>query len=175
MINWRAMTHPLEAIIREAYDAFGRGDIDGYLRNCVEDFAFHIPGNGGISGKYVGKRGLHELARKTMSSQVAPFRKRFKPCWPTTSTQWAWHDIGLLATLTSTRSERESSLNASGNPAIPTSLMMLGGRENVNAATRVAAGDRIREKIMPRLRRSSVLPASNLLSRCLRTYRASGS
>ena len=37
------MTHPLEATIREAYAAFGRGDVDGYLRPCTEDFEFHVP------------------------------------------------------------------------------------------------------------------------------------
>jgi len=60
------MAHPLEATIREAYAAFGRGDVDGYLRPCTEDFTFHVPGRGGISGTYIGKQGLHDLAGKAM-------------------------------------------------------------------------------------------------------------
>ena len=38
------MAHPLEAKVREAYAAFGRGDVDGYLRHCTRDFCFNVPG-----------------------------------------------------------------------------------------------------------------------------------
>jgi ketosteroid isomerase-like protein len=40
----------MEATIREAYAAFARGDVEGYLRVCIEDFEFHVPGHNGISG-----------------------------------------------------------------------------------------------------------------------------
>src|SRR4051794_5201188 len=69
------MTHPLKASIREAYAAFGCGDIDGYLQACAEDFVFHIPGRGGISGKYVGKQGLYDLASKAMSLTGGTFQE----------------------------------------------------------------------------------------------------
>jgi ketosteroid isomerase-like protein len=36
----------MEAIIRDAYAAFGRGDIDGYLQPCKGDFEFLVPGHG---------------------------------------------------------------------------------------------------------------------------------
>lgn len=42
VIDSTIMAHPLEAPIREAYAAFGRGDIDGYLQPCAEDFTFHV-------------------------------------------------------------------------------------------------------------------------------------
>jgi ketosteroid isomerase-like protein len=61
------MAHSLEATIRAAYAAFGRGDIDGYLQPCAEDFAFHVPGYGGIAGTYVGRDGLYDLAGKAMA------------------------------------------------------------------------------------------------------------
>lgn len=67
--------HPLEAIIRDAYAAFGRGDIDGYLGPCTEDFAFHIPGHGGIAGDYVGRLGLYVLAAKAMSITGGTFHE----------------------------------------------------------------------------------------------------
>src|SRR5215217_781559 len=61
------MAHPMEAILREAYAAFGRGDVDGYLKSCAEDFEFRVPGHCAISGTYCGRDGVYELAGKAMS------------------------------------------------------------------------------------------------------------
>lgn len=69
------MSHPLEAIIREAYAAFGRGDVDGYLEACTEDFEFHVPGNCGIAGTYAGHDGIYALAGKAMSITGGTFRE----------------------------------------------------------------------------------------------------
>jgi ketosteroid isomerase-like protein len=69
------MSHPLEAIIREAYAAFGRGDIDGYMQPCTEDFTFNVPGQGGISGTYTGKQGLYDLAGKAMAISGGTFHE----------------------------------------------------------------------------------------------------
>jgi uncharacterized protein len=69
------MSHPLEAIIRNAYAAFSRGDVDGYLRPCTSDFAFNVPGRGGISGIWEGKQGLYELAGKAMAISAGTFRE----------------------------------------------------------------------------------------------------
>ena len=67
------MPHVTEQTIREAYAAFGRGDLDGYFRLCAENFVFHIPGRGGISGTYSGKAGLYELAGKAMNLSGGTF------------------------------------------------------------------------------------------------------
>jgi ketosteroid isomerase-like protein len=67
--------HPFEAVIREAYAAFGRGDVDGYLRACTEDFEFQVPGHGGIAGTYIGRAGLHALADKAMTITSGTFRE----------------------------------------------------------------------------------------------------
>jgi ketosteroid isomerase-like protein len=75
VINWHPMAHPLEAIIRDAYAAFGRGDIDGYLGACTEDFTFHVPGHGGIAGDYAGRQGLYDLAGKAMSITGGTFHE----------------------------------------------------------------------------------------------------
>jgi ketosteroid isomerase-like protein len=40
------MAHPIEVIIREAFAAFARGDLDGYFRACSEDWNFNIAGRG---------------------------------------------------------------------------------------------------------------------------------
>lgn len=69
------MAHPLEATIREAYAAFGRGDVDGYLQPCTEDFSFNIPGRGAIAGLWRGKEGLYELARVAMQVTGGSFRE----------------------------------------------------------------------------------------------------
>jgi ketosteroid isomerase-like protein len=75
MIDFDPMTHPMEAVIREAYAAFGRGDVDSYLRACTEDFEFQVPGHGGIAGTYVGRAGLHALAKKAMTITARTFRE----------------------------------------------------------------------------------------------------
>lgn len=55
--------------------AFGRGDLDGYLKHCTDDFTFNVPGNGGVSGIYVGKQGLYELAGKAMTATDGTFHE----------------------------------------------------------------------------------------------------
>jgi ketosteroid isomerase-like protein len=69
------MSHSLEELIREAYAAFGRGDVDGYLRLCASDFTFNVPGKGGISGIWVGKQGVHDLADKAMALSAGTFHE----------------------------------------------------------------------------------------------------
>jgi ketosteroid isomerase-like protein len=70
-----SMAHPLEATIREAYAAFGRGDVDGYLRPCTADFRFNVPGRGAIAGTFRGREGVYELARKAMEGTGGTFRE----------------------------------------------------------------------------------------------------
>lgn len=44
-----------EILLRMAYDAQARGDIDAYLDLLSEDVVFHIPGRSRIAGEYRGK------------------------------------------------------------------------------------------------------------------------
>ena len=69
------MPHSLESAIREAYAAFGRGDVDGYLQHCTQDFNFNIPGHGSIAGSWRGKDGMNELARMAMEVTHGSFRE----------------------------------------------------------------------------------------------------
>ena len=69
------MAHPIEAIIREAYAAFARGDLDGYFRACSEDWNFNIAGKSAIAGTYRGKHGLYELAEKAMTTTGGTFQE----------------------------------------------------------------------------------------------------
>jgi ketosteroid isomerase-like protein len=69
------MAHPIEGIIKEAYVAFARGDLDGYFRACSDDWNFNIAGNGAIAGTYHGKQGLYELAQKAMAATSGTFQE----------------------------------------------------------------------------------------------------
>src|SRR5215471_15405732 len=87
------MAHPMEATVREAYAAFGRGDLDGYLRSCTEEFAFNVPGDGGIAGTYVGKGGMYDLAGKAMSITGGTFHEEVEECWRTIGMRSSWRGI----------------------------------------------------------------------------------
>jgi len=69
------MPHPLEPIIREAYAAFGRGDLDGYLQTCTDDFEFHVPGRCAASGVYTGRDGLSRIATAVVSTAGDTFQE----------------------------------------------------------------------------------------------------
>jgi len=67
--------HPNEALLRNAYAAFARGDLDGYLRACTEDFVFEAPGQNAMSGTYRGREGLFAIARKAMEISGGTFQE----------------------------------------------------------------------------------------------------
>ena len=69
------MAHPLEAILREAYAAFGRGDVDGYLQPCAAEFIFSVPGTSALSGDYHGRKGLYDLAARAMTITAGKFQE----------------------------------------------------------------------------------------------------
>ena len=46
------MTHQNEQMLLDAYSAFARGDLEGYLANCTEDITFSVPGRGQVAGQY---------------------------------------------------------------------------------------------------------------------------
>jgi ketosteroid isomerase-like protein len=69
------MTNSLETAIRNAYEAFGQGNVDGYLSACAVDFTFHVPGETAISGVFAGKAGLYALAGKAMEITGGTFRE----------------------------------------------------------------------------------------------------
>jgi ketosteroid isomerase-like protein len=47
--------HPNEQLPRRAYDAQGRGDIEGYIECLSDSFVLHIPGKSRIAGDCFGK------------------------------------------------------------------------------------------------------------------------
>ena len=47
--------HPNVATVRNAYDAFGRGDLEGALADLSDDCVFHFGGDGPNSGDHKGR------------------------------------------------------------------------------------------------------------------------
>ena len=48
------MAHPNEDLVREAFAAFGRGDMDALRKFWAEDIRYHVPGRSPISGDHEG-------------------------------------------------------------------------------------------------------------------------
>jgi ketosteroid isomerase-like protein len=69
------MAHPLDSIIRDAYAAFNRGDLAGYLAACTPDFSFNVPGSSAVAGSYVGTPGLTKLAGLVIQIAGASFQE----------------------------------------------------------------------------------------------------
>ncbi len=69
------MAHPNEQMIRDAYAAFGRGDIDGYLAACRDDFAFNVPGRSRVAGSYRGRAGFMRLVGAVMELSAGRFEE----------------------------------------------------------------------------------------------------
>jgi ketosteroid isomerase-like protein len=61
--------HPNATILRQGYDAFGRGDMDGVARILADDVLWHSPGHSPLSGDYTGIPAvlglLGEIAQRT--------------------------------------------------------------------------------------------------------------
>lgn len=53
--------HPNEALVREGYDAFVRGDIEALKQFLAPDVLWHISGTGPMAGVYKGHEELLEL------------------------------------------------------------------------------------------------------------------
>lgn len=50
--------HPNVAIVRSAYEAFAKGDLDGALANLADDCVFHFGGDGPNSGDHKGREAI---------------------------------------------------------------------------------------------------------------------
>ena len=50
--------HPNVATVRNAYEAFGKGDLDGALADLADDCVFHFGGDGPNSGDHKGREAI---------------------------------------------------------------------------------------------------------------------
>jgi ketosteroid isomerase-like protein len=53
--------HPNEALIREGYDAFVRGDLDAVAKFLAPDARWHVAGTSPLAGVYAGHEQLFAL------------------------------------------------------------------------------------------------------------------
>jgi ketosteroid isomerase-like protein len=62
-------------MIRDAYAAFIRGDLEGYLANCVDDFTFNVPGSSRVGGSYRGRSEFMRLIGTVMELSGGRFEE----------------------------------------------------------------------------------------------------
>jgi ketosteroid isomerase-like protein len=60
------MAHPNEDLAREAFEAFGRGDMDALRKQYwTEDVRFHIPGRSLLAGDFEGQEQMAAALART--------------------------------------------------------------------------------------------------------------
>ncbi|GAA3373006.1 hypothetical protein GCM10020367_31240 [Streptomyces sannanensis] len=57
--------HPDCALVRRAYEAFGKGDLDTVGSLMTDDVVHHVPGNNTLSGHHTGRAAVLNLYRET--------------------------------------------------------------------------------------------------------------
>ena len=65
--------HDHDRILRDAYAAFARGDLEGYLAHCTDDITFTVPGENKVSGVYSRAEFGPGLIAKVMSATAGTF------------------------------------------------------------------------------------------------------
>ena len=65
--------HDHDRILRDAYAAFARGDLEGYLAHCTPDITFTVPGHNKVSGVYSRAEFGPDMIRKVMQVTKGTF------------------------------------------------------------------------------------------------------
>lgn len=84
--------HPNEELLRRAYEAQARGDLESYLALLSDDFILHIPGLSRIAGDYRGKAEIRRHFREIAELSGGTFRTEIHDVLATDE-----HAIGLIA------------------------------------------------------------------------------
>jgi len=73
-----------EELVRQAYAAQSRGDMEGYLALLADDFVLHIPGRSQIAGDYQGheevRRHFREIAALSGGHVSDRHPRRYRQC-----------------------------------------------------------------------------------------------
>ncbi len=69
-----ATPHQNEIVLRMAYDAQARGDIDAYLQLLSDDVVLHVPGRSRIAGEYRGKEEVRQHFSEIAALSDGTFR-----------------------------------------------------------------------------------------------------
>lgn len=67
--------HANEELLRNAYDAFTRGDLAGYMSLCGPDMHFVVPGENKVGGRYSLAELGDGLLAKVMEASGGTFRE----------------------------------------------------------------------------------------------------
>jgi uncharacterized protein len=68
------MAHPNEDLLRRAFDAFAKGDMDTLRELTDQDAVWHTPGRNQLSGDYRGPDAILGFFAKTMELSGGTFR-----------------------------------------------------------------------------------------------------
>jgi ketosteroid isomerase-like protein len=60
------MGNPNEDLLRQGYDAFGRGDMEWLNEHFADDIVWHVPGQNPFAGNHRGKEAVFALFAKQM-------------------------------------------------------------------------------------------------------------
>ena len=91
------MGHPNEDLLRQGYDAFGRGDMEWLDEHFADDIVWHVPGHNPFSGDHRGKEAVFALFAKQMELTEGSLRLEIHDVLANDE-----HGVGL-ATATATR------------------------------------------------------------------------
>jgi ketosteroid isomerase-like protein len=69
------MPHPNEEMLRQAYGAFARGDLQGYLSNCTPGITFRVPGRCVVAGTYSRDQFASPMISTVIEQTQASFRE----------------------------------------------------------------------------------------------------
>jgi ketosteroid isomerase-like protein len=66
--------HPHVALLRQGYEAFGKGDFAALDELFAEDIRWHEPGRNQLAGTYEGRAAVYELFGRLMELTEGSFR-----------------------------------------------------------------------------------------------------
>jgi ketosteroid isomerase-like protein len=69
------VTHSNEGLLREAYAAFARGDLDGFYKLCVPDVTFTVPGRNSLSGRQASWKAFLEALGPLIQATQGTYRE----------------------------------------------------------------------------------------------------
>jgi ketosteroid isomerase-like protein len=68
------MAHPDEELVRSAFDAFAKGDVDTLRESMAQDAVWHVPGRNQLSGEHRGVDAILGFFARTMELSGGTFR-----------------------------------------------------------------------------------------------------
>jgi uncharacterized protein len=68
------MAHPNEELVRGAFDAFAKGDVDTLRESMAQDAVWYVPGRNQLSGEHRGVDAILGFFAKTMELSGGTFR-----------------------------------------------------------------------------------------------------